>query len=367
MEADNNPTTPAVKSPTSNSVGGWSILTSADDIVRHAGMDKAKLDRVFEMQDFLFGGQNSSAIVVRNGHIVYEHGSFMGLSTSRFDVWSCTKSVMGTAWGLLIDDSRNGRLRDGLQIDLDTPVYQFLPQSAPHSDPRKSEITIGQLLSMTSGIKGEDHGLYGVPTNAQTGPFEHAMGYSDNRYGRSAAELSGDPGTVWDYSDPAFAHLSLLFVHVAGMEMGAFVQQRIFDKIGIENASFSVLGGAGMMGPHTCGHVGLVISARELARFGLLACRGGRWDDTQIIPSWWNEIATQSSQPHNPEYGYSWWVNSMKTRWPMLPSDTFALQGHNTNNCYVIPSLDMVIVKVGSGPTRWNEGDFVNGIVASIV
>lgn len=355
------------KYPHADSAGGWPILTDASDIEHFAGMDKAKLDHVFELQDFLFGGQNSAAVVVRKGKIVYEHASFMGLPTSRFDVWSCTKSITGTAWGMLLDDSRNGRLKDGLYVDLATPAYQFIPQTEPLTDPRKKKITIGQLLSMTSGIKGEDHGLYGVPTDGKIGPLEHALGYSDNRFGRSAAELFGEPGSVWEYSDPAFSHLSMLFAYVAGIEMSEFVQKRIFEPIGIENASFSVLGGAGAMGPHTCGHVGLVISARELARFGLLVCRNGRWGEKQIIPSWWGKIATRSSQPLNAEYGYSWWVNSTKTRWPKLPADTFALQGHNTNNCYVIPSLDLVIVKVGSGPTRWNEGDFVNNIVASII
>lgn len=148
--------------------------------------------------------------------------------------------------------------------------------------------------------------------------------------------------------------------------MHDYIQQRLFNPIGIEQASFSMPGGAGNIGPHTCGHVGLVISARDLARFGLLACRHGKWKEQQIIPLWWSELATRSSQTMNPEYGYTWWVNTTQTRWPQLPSDTFALQGHNTNNCYVIPSLDLVVVKIGSGPTRWNEGDFINGIVNCI-
>ena len=352
--------------PKSESSSGWEFLTADIDTKQVAGVDHAKLDLIFELQDFLYGGQNWAAVVVRHGRIVYEHASFMGLATSRFDVWSCTKSLTGTAWGLLLDDSRNGRLKDGLQIDLDTPAYQYLPEAAPLSDPRKAQITIGHLLSMTSGIKGEDHGLFGLPTNPEVGPLEHAFGYCDNRYGRSAATLSAEPGTVWEYSDPAFAHLSVLFSRLAGMEMGAFIQQRIFALIGIEHASLSVVGGAGHIGPHTCGHVGLVISARDLARFGLLVSRNGRWGDKQIIPQWWCELATQPSQTLNPEYGYSWWVNTTGTHWPKLPRDAFAMQGHNTNKCYVIPSLDLVVVKVGSGPTRWNEGDFINGIVDSL-
>lgn len=346
---------------------GWEVLTSDNDHLQKAGVDRSRLERVFELQDFLFGGQNWAAVIVRDGRIVHEHASFMGLATSRFDVWSCTKSLTGTAWGLLFDDSRKGLLKGGLQISIDTPAYQYLPEAAPLSDPRKSRITIGQLLSMTSGIKGEDHGLYGVPTGPDAGPFEHAFGHQANRYGRSAATLSAEPGSVWEYSDPAFSHLSILFARIAGMEMGEFIQQRIFAPIGIEHASFGVLGGAGHIGLHTSGHVGLVISARDLARFGLLACRHGRWGDQQIIPQWWCDLATRSSQMLNHEYGYSWWVNAKRTRWPKLPEDTFALQGHNTNNCYIVPSLDLIVVKIGSGPTRWNEGDFINGIVDSLV
>ena len=344
---------------------GWSILSSEKELTDEAGINKKGLDQLFELQDFLIGGQNFSAVIVRHGRIVYEHASFMGLATSRFDIWSCTKSVTGTAWGMLLDDSRQGRLQ-GPAIDLDTPAYQFLPERSPISDPCKSKITIGHLLTMTSGIKGEDHGMYGVPTKAGNGPLEHALGHCNNRFGRSAAVLANNPGTHWEYSDPAFAHLSLLFRHIAGIEMADYILQRLFAPIGIEQASFSMIGGAGNIGPHTCGHVGLVISARDLARFGLLMSRRGIWEDKQIIPQWWCERATQSSQSINPEYGYSWWVNSAKTRWPELPVDSFAMQGHNSNNCYIIPSLDLVVVKIGSGPTRWNEGDFINGVVNCI-
>ena len=45
----------------------------------------------------------------------------------------------------------------------------------------------------------------------------------------------------------------------------------------------------------------------------------------------------------------------------------FALEGHNCNRCYVIPSLELVVARLGSGPTRWNEQDFIKGVIATIV
>ena len=73
----------------------------------------------------------------------------MTMPSSRFDVWSCTKSLTGTAWGLLLEDSRQERLPNRQQVDLDSPAYNFIPQGHPLSDPRKEAITIRQLLTMT--------------------------------------------------------------------------------------------------------------------------------------------------------------------------------------------------------------------------
>lgn len=353
--------------PPPESQGGWRWFQSPEDVRTHARMDAHKLDQLFELQSFLFGSESWGTVIIRKGYLVREHYSFMGLATSRFDIWSCTKSFTGTAWGLLLDDSQRGRLPDGLQVNLDTPAYSLLPTELPLSDPRKEAITIGHLLTMTSGIPGEAMGLYGVPTATGSGPFEHALGYGANRYGKWTNTLTADPGTHWDYSDPAMAHLSLLFSTVAQQDMHEYMQRRIFDPIGIEEASWDVLGGGGFMGPHTNPHVGLHISAREMARFGYLLLRRGIWLGKQLIPQWWLDLATRSSQTLNPEYGYTFWVNTEGTRWPGLPTDMFALEGYKCNRCYVIPSLDLVVVRVGSGPPRWNEPDFIGGVVNAII
>lgn len=348
--------------PPSESQGGWPCLAT-EEIASKANMDASKLDRLFDLQSILFGGCSWNAVIIRNGYLVREHATFMTMATSRFDVWSCTKSVTGTAWGLLLEDSRQGRLPNGQQVDLDSPAYVFIPDGLPLSDPGKEAITIRHLLSMTSGIPGESKGIYGTPTITGEGPYEHALGRCANSDGKWVDKLAAEPGTRWDYSDPALTHLSLIFAHITGMEMHDYVKERLFDPIGIEQASWDVLGGSGCLGPHTNAHVGLHISARELARFGYLALHQGAWNGEQLIPQWWMELATRSSQELNPDYGYTWWVNSNGTHWPGLPNDMFALEGHCCNRCYVIPSLDLVVVRVGSGPARWNEQDFISGVL----
>ena len=153
--------------------------------------------------------------------------------------------------------------------------------------------------------------------------------------------------------------------------MRVFSERR--PSIGIEELSWSLLGGRGFIGPHSNGDSGIYVSSRELARFGYLALHNGVWDGQQLIPAWWMELATKASQELNSTYGYTWRVNSEGTLWPDLPNmmklprDAFALRGYNANRCFVIPSLDLVVARVGSGPVGWHEQGFIGSIVDAII
>jgi CubicO group peptidase (beta-lactamase class C family) len=353
--------------PPPESKGGWRWLKEPEEIRTVAGIDPAQLDLLREDHESLNGGDSWSLVIIRHGYLVGEFHTFNVLSPTRFDIWSGTKSFTGTAWGLLLEDSRNNKLPHGLQVDLDSPAYGFIPDGHPLTDIRKEHITIRHLLTMTSGIPGSAAGLRGNPTSLGYGPFEHALGRCPNRFGRWANKLIAQPGTNWDYSDPAFAHLSLAFANIMGREISEYLKERIFDIIGIENLSWDVQGGSGFIGPHTNAHTGIHISARELARFGYLMLHKGFWNGQQIIPHWWIDLATKASQEFNPNYGYTWWVNTNGTRWPGLPRDAYALCGFRSNQCIIIPSLDIVIARVGSGPPTWDEEEMLGRIPESVI
>ncbi|GAG45605.1 unnamed protein product, partial [marine sediment metagenome] len=230
--------------------------------------------------------------------------------------FSATKSFTGTAWGLLLHDSREGRLPGGQSVGLDSPAYSFIPEGYPLTDPRKERITIRHLLTLTSGIPGEASGVYGTPTATEHGPFEHALGFCPNRIGKWVDKLVAEPGTHWEYSDPAMSHLALAFANIMGQEMSDCLQERVFEPIGIENLSWDVHGGSGFMGPHSNAHTGIHVSARELARFGYLMLHNGVWNGRQLVPEWWIKLASQSSQEMCPTYGHTWWVNAKGRKWP---------------------------------------------------
>ena len=335
--------------PPPESAGGWRRCRSDDEVRRLAGLDPEKLTLVGRQNTALYAGP-WVLLVVRHGYIAGEWMGVPAMPQTTFDVWSCTKSATGIAYGLLIDDSRHHRLPHDAQIDLDSAAYSFIPEGYPLSDPAKEKIKLRHLLSMTSGIPGEDHGIVGIPVKPGGGEYEFALGRDVDRFGDSAAKLYAPPGEAWDYSDAGFAHLSLIFSHVAGREIGDFMKARVFEPIGIENSGWDLQGGAGHLGLHTNAHSGLRLTARDFARLGYLLLRGGDWKGQQIVPQWWLELATRKSQDINPHYGYTFWVNTDGDFWPHVPRDAFAFMGYATNRCYVVPSLDLVVVRLGYGP-----------------
>jgi len=360
--------------PPPESLGGWRALADAGEVRELAGIDLQGLDAARAWNAGL--GIASSIAIVRRGYLVaewYERGTD---PNARFNIYSCSKSFTGTAYGVFLDDVRQGRVESAEAVGLESRAYDFIPEGHPLSDPRKAQITLRHLLSMSSGIRGEATGIRGIPVAEGVNRFEGALGraplFSATAPGEQwASQLVAEPGTHWDYSDPAFVHLSLAFSYIVGQEMAPFLQERVTDPIGIEAMSWDALGiEDGRIGQHTNASSGVNISARELARFGYLMLRGGIWAGQQLVPRWWLELATRASQPYQPGYGLTWWTNSEGALWDGVPRDAFAAMGFNTNLCCVIPSLDLVIVRIGAGPTEDTEviaAPFLAAVADSVV
>ena len=352
--------------PPPESAGGWRCLYNDEEVCRLAGFDPKRLDFVAKYHQGIFGGP-WAIVIIRRGYLVREWYAVPALPTATYNTHSCTKSATGIAYGLLLEDSRNHRLPNNVQIDLDSRVYPFIPEGHPLTDPLKEKITLRHLLTMTSGIPGQNHGITGIAVAPGGGAYEIALGKEANRFGDSAAHLFAKPGEAWDYSDAAFAQLSLIFSKVAGKEIAEYMKERVFQPIGIEDFGWDRQGGAGHIGPHTNAHSGLRLTARDFARLGYLLGRGGVWKNEQIIPKRWIDLATRSSQDLNPGYGYSFWVNTEGTLWPGLPKDAFYFNGYGSNRCYVVPSLDLVVVRLGYAPPVWDEFVLLPPVVRAIL
>jgi CubicO group peptidase (beta-lactamase class C family) len=342
---------PTTYFPPPESAGGWRTPPHGETALDPAALETARAWNAAH-------GVPTALVVIHRGALAaefYEHGA---TPETTFNVYSCSKSFTGTAYGILF-----GERADASPA---LPAYPLIPAGYPLTDPRKAEITLRHLLSMSSGIPGESIGVYGVRVPEGADPFEAALGHApvlarDSGEEVSVARLAGEPGTVWDYCDPAFAHLTLAFSELAGQRLAGqrlahFMAERVFAPIGLESVSWDAMGVAGSRtGVHTMPYSGVHITAREFARFGYLMLRGGVWQGRQLVPASWIAAATAPSQPMNPGYGLTWWTNAAGALWPGVPRDAYAAMGYNCNLCCVIPSRDLVIVRIGLGPTESTE------------
>ena len=347
--------------PPPEDAGGWPYLDSTAQV----GTSAWRLDLALGRAEEESGEHSFGVVIVRGGVLVAEAYSRNVANRTRFDLWSCTKSFTALAWGMLLADL-DVKTPGGEPVALDTPVYPLIPEAYPLSDPRKEQITIGQLLSMTSGIKGESIGAGGMPTSTRTGIFEYGFGHAPNRFGQWVDTLAHDPGSGWDYSDPGYTHLAWAFFAVAGREIAEYLEERLFSRIGIE-AAWELQGGSGFLGPRTNAHTGLHMSGRDLARVGHLLLHGGEWDGAQLVPREWIEKATSPSQAYWPTYGYGFWTNATGDWLPGVPRDLFLLAGYGGNRCYVIPSQDLVVVRVGNGPERSDESSLLTDVLDAVL
>ena len=107
---------------------------------------------------------------------------------------------------------------------------------------------------------------------------------------------------------------------------------------------------------------GMWINAMDMARFGYLWLRGGKWGDKQVLPPAYVKAAVTPSQ-HGPDYGYLWWLNTQGKNYPGLPATAYGAKGAGSNTIVVLPDQDLVVV------WRWhagNEAEFAKRVVAAI-
>jgi CubicO group peptidase (beta-lactamase class C family) len=193
-----------------------------------------------------------------------------------------------------LDESEKGKLPGGKKLTLDTKVCnaEWLPESLPLSDPRKADITLRHLLFATSGIPREGLKIPDAVRMEGGEPFEMALGHVK---GSPWAKLTGEPGTMFNYSSPGVLHMILVFNHAAREDLLSYIKPRVCDPIGMENVRWGTTGGKGKIGPY-CSPGAFNCSAREHARFCYLAMHRGNWDGKQVVPASYYDWAWQGTK-----------------------------------------------------------------------
>ena len=302
-----------------------------------------------------------SVLVVHHGYLVYEH-YWQGMTASDGDnVYSVTKSVVSALVGIALGE---GKLKG-----LDQPVGALLARHLPpDADPRLARVTLEQLLTMTSGLAGDDPSLGGDPhvsqrQGASRDWVRHILG----------RRLATNPGASFAYSSATSQLLSAIVADTTGQSTLAFARARLFGPLGIASANapspvfvthpspaaLTAYARAPVAWPtdpqgYQLGFSGLKLPSRELAKLGYLYLNGGRWDGRQVIPAGYVAASTRphsSPPPDGPgeSYGYQWWLTSQAGH------RSFLAVGYGGQLVQVVPDLDLVVVITSDASQHRND------------
>ena len=308
-----------------------------------------------------------TGIIIRNGYLVAEWGEPFRVDMT----FSVTKSFLSAIVGMAFDRKLIAGLQDRV-AESSAPVLVFDPLEK-NDDPAKfgkprllelfesthnRQITWENLLRQTSDWEGT---LWGKPDWADR-PDRDPKNWLNRA--RSA------PGTVYEYNDVRVNVLALAALNVWRRPLPQVLKENLMDEIGASASwrwfgyenSWIVLDGAPVQSVSGGGHWGggMFISARDLARFGLLTARGGKWRDRQILSENFVRQAKTPTAPQ-PTYGFmNWHLNTDRKFYPNAPASAFAHIGNGTNVIYVDPQNDLVVV------LRWIENDKINEFIGRL-
>ncbi|MQA31922.1 MAG: serine hydrolase [Luteitalea sp.] len=287
-----------------------------------------------------------AVVVVHDGRIVAERYAPGFTASTRLPGWSMTKSVLGALIGILVADGR-----------LSLQDRELLPQwRAP--DPR-AEIRLEDLLRMRSGLRFSE-----AYSDLSSDVIEMLFNRPDTATYAADQPLSVAPGTAWSYSSGTTNILSGLIRRAVGeADYLGWPRRVLFDPIGMNSAFIE---------PDASGtYVGssfMLATVRDWARFGQLYLQDGLWDGQRIVPEEWVRFCT-SPTPQSPGgiYGAHWWLKlkpelgGETAAAARIPPDAFFAVGHEGQTLTVVPSLRLVVVRLGLSIylDAWNHAAFL--------
>lgn len=346
--------------PPPESQGGWRKLDTEEDIREIGGMDPDKLDA---LKQWLMksDNRNYAADVIRHGYVVLEVERGNSAKTDARRVASVSKAVCATV--LAIASERSQRGLTPRRMTFDDSAFDFIPWAKPLSDPRKSRITVKQLLNHTSGICPEAVGA------RNDGTWDYILGHSGDP---RTANLAFDPGTGCGYSTHALAHAALVCETVTGMPYDQFATETLFKPLGIEHWWFQYYDGGENYGRHPSHGMGM--PARDLARIAYCMLKEGRWNEQQVIPKWFvDQTAAPTHNVKSPEmrwklnpqvFSHGWelpahhWEESGRSG-RGIPADARHKPGSGGQLIAFVPSLDLVVTRQTGSSGNWEFEEYL--------
>lgn len=265
-----------------------------------------------------------AVVVVQDGRILAERYADGIAADTPLTGWSMAKPVTAALAGVAIQSS-------GLALDMD----HLLPQWQGDANP-KSRIPFSALLSMTDGLAYNEN--YGTLTDTT----EMLYGTGNAVDFLAAMELETEPGTRWAYSSGATVlAMGAMRAALPVSTWLGFPRRALFDPVGMRSAVFETDPSGTFMGSSW-----VYATARDWARFGLLILEKGMWDGEQVLPVGWVDTMMEPVAASDGRF-------TKGSLWPQsdgsgaIPADTLWMLGHDGQSIALVPSLDLVVVRLG--------------------
>lgn len=322
-----------------------------------ASIQQATLESMAEWAE----EHNSYAlIVVHNGKVQLERYwqdiDPIALTNGR----ALTRSITPMALGFAVSDGA---------LNLDDPISKFIPEWI--DDPRGA-IKVQQLAQNASGLEvAEQKGLSEIAGNKDLclvycGDVIHAaMQY----------ELVTEPGKLFEVAQENMQILALVIERAMEQPIQELLSERLWKKIAASDATFQFDRPGGTARVMCC----MRATPRDWARLGILLMNNGMWDGKQVLPSGWVE-AMSTPSPANPNFGTGLWLGSpyvaMRTYFegkpgvvpqsePFLADDVVFMEGGGFRTIYVVPSENLMIMRLGQFHDDWDNSYLVNAVISA--
>jgi CubicO group peptidase (beta-lactamase class C family) len=327
---------------------------SAQDTPWPVSQQSAVLDRLvagaFQEPDPGRLRRTRAILVAQDGRIVAERYAPGFDETTRFPGWSMTKSVLNALIGILVAEGR-----------LSLTDRALMPNWGA-ADPRAS-ISLDDLLRMRSGLAFAE-----VYEHLGSDVIEMLFNRPDTAGFAATRPLRAPAGTTWNYASGTTNILSAIARRVVG-EAGypSWPRRALFAPLGMTSAIIEPDASGTFVASSF-----MLATARDWARFGQLYLQDGVWEGRRLLPPGWVSYSTtQTPQSPGLIYGAHWWLGLRPelgggtAAAARIPRDAFFAVGHEGQVLTVIPSLRLVVVRLGLSIyiDAWNHASFLSELV----
>jgi len=328
---------------------GW-VTASLNEV----GMDDKPILEMLNMLAKPEGRTMNGLLVAKDGKLVLEAyypgdditvSDKLSFTRKDFDrdtphcLASASKSVTSILFGIAMDQ--------GKVTDLDEKMFANFPEYAELSDEGKGQITLHQMLTMTSGIPWDESYSFNDARN----DLGHMAFFSPDpvRYVLEKP-LTSKPGEIWVYNSGTTNLLGEIVHLKTGTPLVDYARDNLFEPLGITSFEWGSFPASPQMAVASSL---LYLKPRDIAKIGQLYLQQGNWNDRQIVSSQWVQESTAVSVHlpldygpafQNIGYGYQWWHG----RFTYGDTDTIYAAGWGGQFIFIVPEIDTVVVTTGS-------------------